>query len=85
MLSQSVRLISKNNTSLSLHLLQFREGLEATIGNGLIGEGPQSFTRLQLRRVGRKKDKMDTLRCHHLLALVPACAGWESDGIHHSL
>ena len=48
MLSQPERIIGKDDTPLGLHCLQLREGLEVTIGNGFIGEGPQSLTGLQL-------------------------------------
>ena len=51
--------VLKSDAMLCLYLLQFIERLEVTIGDGLIGERPQSFAGLQFWRVGRQKDKMD--------------------------
>jgi hypothetical protein len=40
-------------TPLSLHLLQFIEILEVAVGQRFVGQRPQTFGRLQLRRVRR--------------------------------
>jgi len=68
------RIVLKNDTPLGLHLLQLIQGLEATVGNGLVRERPQSLAGLQLRRVGWQKHEVDALWHHHLSTLMPACS-----------
>ena len=69
------RIVLKNDTPLGLHLLQLIQGLEATVGNGLVGERPEALTGLQLRGVGGQKHQMDALRHGDLTTLMPAREG----------
>ena len=39
-------IVLKSNTALCLRLLHLVQSLEAAIGNGLIGERPEAFSRL---------------------------------------
>lgn len=50
--TDDVRMSLEPAAPCDLHLLQFIERAEGPVGQRLIGEGPEAFSRLQLRRVG---------------------------------
>jgi hypothetical protein len=74
-------ILLKDDTPLGLHLLQFVKGLETAIGYRFVREWPESFTRLSFRRVGREKDKMDTLWDDDLPTCMPACPIEDQDDV----
>jgi hypothetical protein len=67
------RIALQSDTSLGLRLLQLVKGLEATVGNSLVGERPETFTGLQLRRVGGRNTRgMPSGTTTSLLSCQPA-------------
>ena len=65
-------LVLHGHTALSLCGLQVIQALEVPIGYPFVGERPQSFARLQLRRVRRQEEQMNAFRHVQFLARLPA-------------
>ena len=72
--TDEVRLPLEGQTALRLDFLQGGKVREADIGQGLVGERPEVFGGLQLRGVGRQREKMDAVGHLDLLAGVPSGA-----------
>jgi hypothetical protein len=54
-----------------LHLLQLVEITELAVDKRRIGERPEMFARLQLRRVGGQEQQVDMLGYLHVVARMP--------------
>jgi hypothetical protein len=59
--------------ALGLDLFKLVERAEDPIGERLIGERPQTFGWLQLRRMRWQKEQMQSFGNHKITAFVPAC------------
>ena len=70
--ADEVRLPLEDQAALGLDRLQCRQAREGAIGQRLVGERPEVFGGLQLRRVGREEEQMDAVWHRHRLAGVPA-------------
>ena len=69
-----IRVVSEDTATLGKNLIEFLQGLEVFIDDGLIRQRPQAFGGLDLWRIRRQEHQFNALRNHQIPGDVPACA-----------
>ena len=75
------RVILEPAAALGLHLFQFIQRREHPIGQWLVGERPQPLCRLDLGRIGREEQQLDTWGKRDCGTFVPSCAIQQQDDL----
>ena len=70
--TNEVRMSLESAAAVCLNVLPLIKRAEDPIGKRLIGERPQAFCGLQLRRMGWQKEQMQPFGHHQRTTLVPA-------------
>jgi hypothetical protein len=68
-----IRVVSEDTATLGKNLIEFLQGLEVLIDDGLVRQRPQAFGGLDLWRIRRQEHQFNALRNHQILGDVPAC------------
>src|SRR3954463_9191637 len=76
-----IRVVSENTATLGKNLIEFLQGLEVFIDNGLVRQRPQAFGGLDLWRVRWQEHQFNALRNHQILGDVPARAVEHPDDV----
>ena len=67
-----IGVVSEDTATLGKNLIEFLQGLEVFIDNGLVGQRPQAFGGLDLRRVRWQEHQFNALRNHQIPGDMPA-------------
>ena len=67
-----IRVVSENTATLGKNLIEFLQGLEVLIDDGLVRQRPQAFGGLDLGRIRRQEHQFNALRNHQIPGDVPA-------------
>ena len=76
-----IRVVSEDTATLGKNLIEFLQGLEVFIDNGLVGQRPQTFGGLDLWRIRRQENQFNALRNLQILGDVPARAVEHQDDV----
>ena len=69
-----IRVVSEDTATLGKNLIEFLQGLEVFIDDGLIRQRPQAFGGLDLWRVRWQEHQLNAFRNHQILGDMPARA-----------
>ena len=72
MRSDLVLIVGEDTATLGENFIEFLEGLEVLIDDGLVGQRPQAFGRLDLWRVRWQEHQFNALRNHQIPGDMPA-------------
>lgn len=81
MCSDLVPIVGEDTATLGENFIEFLEGLEVLIDDGLVGQRPQAFGGLDLRRVRWQEHQFNALRNLQILGDMPARAVEHQDDV----
>src|SRR5918994_4138409 len=76
-----IRVVSENTATLGKNLIEFLQGLEVFIDDGLVRQRPQAFGGLDLWRIRRQEHQFNSVRNLQILGDVPARAVEHQDDV----
>jgi hypothetical protein len=76
-----IRVVSEDTATLGKNLIEFLEGLEVFIDDGLVRQRPQAFGGLDLGRIRRQEHQFNALRNHQIPSDMPARAVEHQDDV----
>ncbi len=76
-----IRVVSEDTATLGKNLIEFLQGLEVFIDDGLIRQRPQAFGGLDLWRVRWQEHQFNAFRNHQILGDMPARAVEHQDDV----
>ena len=76
-----IRVVSEDTATLGKNLIEFIEGLEVFIDDGLVRQRPQAFGGLDLGRIRRQEHQFNALRNHQIPSDMPARAVEHQDDV----
>lgn len=81
MLADRRTVVGERATAFAKGLVQLSQILEVAVGHRFVGQRPETFGWLQLRRGGRQEGEVDTLGDLELMADMPACLVEDEDDL----
>ena len=81
MCSDLVPIVDEDTATLGENFIEFLQGLEVLIDDGLVGQRPQAFGGLDLGRVRWQEHQFNALRNHQILGDMPARAVEHQDDV----